>query len=688
MLQFLCKLCLTALLVGGVTVIPAAAQTPPPQNVRASIEAETTQPAPGDVVTVAIIMDPKPGWHDYWVNPGDAGTPLELEWTLPSGVTAGAIRAPVPETLIVSGFMNHIYKRKHAFLVDLRIPANAQRGQTLAMQVDARWSACSDLVCVPESAILSVPMTIGSGRISQSNRTRFDAWRSALPVPLDRTATYAIDGTRISIAIPYPRSASAGRIWFFAQNDGLFRYAAPQSARRTGDWLIVSGEVKKPFDGDISGLLRFNDAQGLDVRAMPGTVPEGGDAVSVLGKGTAADEQTETMGFGWILLFSIAGGLLLNLMPCVFPILGLKALSLAKMGGDEAEARRDAVAYSFGIILSCLVLGGIMLGLRAAGEEVGWAFQLQDPAVVLILFLLMVAVTANLLGMFEVGGIGAGENLTRQGGLSGSFWTGVLAAVVATPCTGPFMAAAMGAALLLPTGLALLIFAGLGLGLALPFLAIAFIPPLRTRMPRPGPWMVRFRHWMALPMALTSLALLWLIYQLAGFTGLLVGSAAALIILVRLFELGRKQKNGSPYKWVVIALFGIAIAAALIIGRVTIEPRDTASKEGSIAFSEARLNALRAEGKPVFLYFTADWCVTCKVNEGAAIDRAETKRAFERAGIVTMVGDYTRRDPDITRYLAKYGRSGVPLYIYFPEKGAAKILPQILTVSDLTGLAE
>lgn len=688
MLQFLCKLWLTALLLGGVSVIPAAAQTPPPQNVRASIEAETRQPAPGDVVTVAIIMDPKPGWHDYWVNPGDAGTPLELEWTLPSGVTAGPIRAPVPETLIVSGFMNHIYKSKHAFLVDLRIPANAQRGQTLDIKVDARWSACSDLVCVPESANLSVPVTIGSGRISQSSRTRFDAWRSALPVPLDRTATYAIDGTRISIAIPYPRSASAGRIWFFAQNDGLFRYAAPQSARRKGDWLIVSGEVKKPFDGDISGLLRFNDAQGLDVRAMPGTVPEGGDAVSVLGKGTAADEQTEAMGFGWILLFSIAGGLLLNLMPCVFPILGLKALSLAKMGGDEAEARRDAVAYSFGIILSCLVLGGIMLGLRAAGEEVGWAFQLQDPAVVLILFLLMVAVTANLLGMFEVGGIGAGENLTRQGGLSGSFWTGVLAAVVATPCTGPFMAAAMGAALLLPTGLALLIFAGLGLGLALPFLAIAFIPPLRTRMPRPGPWMVRFRHWMALPMALTSLALLWLIYQLAGFTGLLVGSAAALIILVRLFELGRKQKNGSPYKWVVIALFGIAIAAALIIGRVTIEPRDTASKKGSIAFSEARLNALRAEGKPVFLYFTADWCVTCKVNEGAAIDRAETKRAFERAGIVTMVGDYTRRDPDITRYLAKYGRSGVPLYIYFPEKGAAKILPQILTVSDLTGLAE
>ncbi|MEY4618900.1 MAG: hypothetical protein RIS65_72, partial [Pseudomonadota bacterium] len=535
---------------------------------------------------------------------------------------------------------------------------------------------------------LSVPLTVGSGTIADADRARFDAWRSALPVPLDRSARYQIDGKRIDIAIPYPRSAKAERIWFFAQTEKLFLYAAPQSARRVGDWLVVSGAVKAGFDGKIDGLLRFNDAQGLEVRAMPGAVPSGGDAISVLGEGAPADGQQPPLGFGWILAFSVLGGLLLNLMPCVFPILGLKALSLAKMGGDEGEARRDAVAYTVGIIVSCLILGGIMLALRAAGEEVGWAFQLQDPAVVLILLLLMVAVTANLAGIFEVGGIGAGEKLTRQGGLSGSFWTGVLAAVVATPCTGPFMAAAMGAALLLPTGLALLIFAGLGLGLALPFLAIAFIPALRKRMPRPGPWMVRFRQWMALPMALTSLALLWLTYQLAGFTGLMIGGAAALIILAGLFALGWKQKAGAPYKWVMMALFGIAIAAALIIGKVTIAPAGTASKSGSIAFNEARLNTLRAEGKPVFLYFTADWCVTCKVNEQAAIDRTETNDAFRKAGMTVMVGDYTRRDPDITRYLAKYGRSGVPLYLYFPPNGEAQILPQILTIDDLTALTK
>jgi len=682
--QFLLALFVTAGMAHAQVPTPAASQ-----YIRASIEAETRNPAPGDIVTLAIVMDPKPSWHDYWVNPGDAGTPLELKWQLPTGASAGPVRAPVPETLIVSGFMNHIYKTKHAFLIDVKIPQNAIVGQNLAFKVDARWSACSDLVCVPEGATLSVPMTVGAGSIGKSERTRFDAWRSTLPVPLDRNALYAIEGNRIDIAIPYPRSADASRVWFFAQSENLFRYAAPQTARRNGDWLIVSGEVKEPFAGEIDGLLRFNDAQGLEVRAVPGTIPAGGAAISVLGKGAAAEGQTPALGFGWILGFSVLGGLLLNLMPCVFPILGLKALSLAKMGGDEAEARRDAVAYTVGIILSCLVLGGIMLALRAAGEVVGWAFQLQDPAIVLLLLLLMVAVTANLAGLFEIGGIGAGEKLTRKGGISGSFWTGVLAAIVATPCTGPFMAAAMGAALLLPAGLALLIFAGLGLGLALPFLAIAFIPPLRKRMPRPGPWMVRFRQWMAVPMALTSFALLWLLHQLAGFNGLLIGGTATLIILSRLFELGRKQKSGAPRKIVVAAILGITVAALLIMDNAAIvAPAPQPMKEGSVAFDEEQLAALRAEGKPVFLYFTADWCVTCKVNEKAAIDRTETSSAFAKAGIQTMVGDYTRRDPNITRFLAKHGRSGVPLYLYYPPNADARVLPQILTVNDLTALSK
>jgi DsbC/DsbD-like thiol-disulfide interchange protein/cytochrome c biogenesis protein CcdA len=678
------------LLLIGLLLFPVAnAQIPgAPQNVRASIQAETNTPAPGDTVTIAIVMDPKPGWHDYWLNPGDAGTPLELEWKLPPGVTAGPIRAPVPETLIVSGFMNHIYKAKHAFLIDLKIAPTVQPRQQLDIKVDARWSACSDTVCIPEGGTLSVPMTIGDGNMDSTTRTQFDNWRAALPVPLDRAARYAIDGKQISIAIPYPRSAVVEEVWFFPKTENVFRYAAPQNARRTGDWLVVTGEVSEAFDGRIDGLLRFGEAQGLEVRAMPGSMPSGGDVVSVLGsRDTLTAVPESTVNFGWILGFSVIGGLLLNLMPCVFPILGLKALSLAKLGGDEGEARRDALAYTAGIMLSCLALGGVMLTLRAAGEEVGWAFQLQEPAFVLLLLLLMVAVTANLAGLFEIGSVNAGDSLTRKGGIAGSFWTGVLAAVVATPCTGPFMAAALGAALLLPVAEALVLFAGLGFGLALPFLLLAYFPAARGLLPKPGPWLGTFRKAMAVPMGLTALALLWLLWRLSGVAGLMIGLAASVTVLRQLIHIGQHYDYGRKGAITAAALVTIFVALLLVLQSFP-EKAVQAAGLSTTRFREARLAKLQADGQPVFLYFTADWCVTCKVNEAAAINREETAAAFAKAGIVTMVGDYTRRDPAITRFLAKQGRSGVPLYLYYPKGGEAQILPQVLTVDTLTALTK
>jgi thiol:disulfide interchange protein len=334
---------------------------------------------------------------------------------------------------------------------------------------------------------------------------------------------------------------------------------------------------------------------------------------------------------------------------------------------------------------TCLALGGALLALRAGGVQVGWAFQLQDPRVILFLTLLATAITLNLVGLFHLRSFGGGEALAGKGGAAGSFWTGVLAAFVATPCTGPFMAAALGAALVLPVPAALAIFAGLGLGLALPFLGLGFIPALRRMMPKPGAWMATFQRILAIPMALTVAALLWLLWRQTGLTGLKIGSAGALLVTLLGWLAGRRQPLGLS----LLPAFGaLAVVAAVAMPFLfTLAPTHSSVAAGTEPFSETRLVALRQANKPVFLYFTADWCLTCKVNEKAAIDRAETRAAFKKAGVTVMVGDWTNGDPAITRFLEARGRSGVPLYLWYPKGGGEPTeLPQVLTPGTLTAL--
>jgi thiol:disulfide interchange protein len=672
-----CELRLISAVFALLAIAPFAhAQMPgQPHKVSAQLVAETDNPAKGKMVTLAIAMTPQSGWHDYWTNPGDAGTPLKLVWDLPEGMSAGPIRAPVPETLIVSGFMNHVYPKPHAFLVDLAIPASANVGDKLPVALHAEWSACSDKVCVPESANLEISLAIGNGANSKARQEQFDGWRAALPVPLGSGAIYTMTGTHISIAIPFPAGAQIGEAHFFPATEDIFAYAAPQSVKRNGDWLLLKTKLKKPADGQIEGILRLGNGAGLLIKAQSGSLPQG-----AVGKDTSEPVNANIV---TLFDFALLGGLLLNLMPCVFPILGLKALSLAKMGGDERAAKRDAIAYSTGVVAFCLILGGVLLFLRAAGSEIGWAFQLQEPRVVFLLLLVMTAITANLAGLFELGSIAIGGTYTGKQGLTGSFWTGALAAIVATPCTGPFMAAAMGAALILPTAQALLLFAGLGIGLASPYLAIAFIPSLRNKLPKPGIWLVRFRNLMAIPMALTTLALAWLLWRLSGVPALAIGACTALAVLAILFWAGRQQRQGVgvgkllAIGVLVISGAGLAIFSPFADGAVR---NIAASHLGAEPYSDALLKRYRSEGRPVFVYFTADWCVTCKVNEANAIGTEATASHFKKAGVKVLVGDYTRPDPAITRTLSQYGSAGVPLYLYFPKGGGdVQILPQILT---------
>jgi len=663
-----------------------------PSHIKAALVAETLRPAPGSKVAMALLMQPEKTWHGYWDNPGDAGLGLTMDWTLPAGVMATPFRYPVPERLVIAGLMNHVYEHDYALLFDIAVPPSARPGEVLSIGGKARWLACTDSICVPEQGDVSISLTVGDGAVSPDDRARFDTWRAQQPRPLDQPALYAQSGGRISIAVPYPASAPVGQPWFFAETQGRIKYAQPQSTRRLGDLLIVETALADgaPDSGPIDGVLVVAPNVALQIAATAGEVPSGGTFIGPAPASTAAPPFSLTA-FLLTLGGALLGGLILNIMPCVFPILSLKAISLAKAGGDERKVRSEAIAYTGGILLACLALGALMLAIKAGGTQVGWAFQLQEPRVIALLLVLMVAITLNLAGLFEVATVSVGQGKAGQGGHAGAFWTGALAAFVATPCSGPFMASAMGAALVLPWPLALTIFAGLALGLASPFLAIAFVPGLRRLMPRPGGWMTIFRRVMAVPMALTALALLWLLSRQLGANGIALGVALALVTALLLWLLGRSQRAGKGLNWALGGVAVIALGAAAIVAPPLVKS-DTVVAGAGLAgtpFSEAALASARAAGKPVFLYFTADWCLTCKVNEANAIDREEVTKAFASAGVEVMVGDWTSADPAITRFLEAQGRSGVPLYLWYPKGASApQILPQVLTPGALTALAK
>ena len=652
---------------------PASAQLNRATHIAAGLTAESARPASGGTTTIAFRMAPQPGWHGYWENPGDAGGQGPFDAHTKAGVAIGPLRYPVPDTLLVSGLMNHVYKGSYAVLATLSVASDVAPGTPLPIRAKASWLACTDKVCVPEQGEMVLDLVAGDGTVAPPSRDRFDAWRMRLPRPLGSPASYAISDGRLRVAIPFPASVMVDEAHLFPLTEGFSRYAAPQTVRRAGDMLIVEADAaSERMGGAMQAVLRTGDHQGFLLTASPGPVPaETGSGPTLL------------LALGGALL----GGLILNIMPCVFPILGLKAMSLARAGGDERSARQEAIAYTGGVIVTCIALGGLLLGLRAAGAALGWAFQLQDPRIILLLLLLVTAIALNLAGLFALPTLGGGDRLARRSGASGAFWTGALVAFVATPCTGPFMGAAMGAALVLPPLAALAVFAGLGLGLALPFLAIGFVPALRRRLPRPGPWMERVQRLLSIPMFLTALGLLWLLGRQRGTEALALGLIAALLLAGLLWWLGRRQRGGRQSGGGAILVAGLLLlagSAALLPIRPSIAQRSG----DAIPFDQARLASLRAQGRPVFLYFTADWCLTCKANEAAAIDRAETRAAFQRAGVTTMVGDWTNADPAITRFLESRGRSGVPLYLWFAPGRDEQILPQLLTAGTLTGLVD
>jgi len=646
------------LLLLALLLMPVAVQA---RGIEPELVAEGPAPAGGEV-ELAIHMRPAPGWHGYWLNPGDAGLPMDVKWQLPTGFSAGQLHYPVPTRLKVAGLMNYVFERDYAVLVRLKVPAGAQR--TVRIRADAHWLACTDKICVPEQGELSLDLPVGTGA---PNRARFDFWRTELAQPLATIGHFAADKNKLRVAIPLPASVEIRDPYLFPVTDGIVDYEAPQTFRRAGDWVVADLSIKKA-PAQFAGVLSTGGDRGLEFHAVPGSVPEGGSPIGGASLGWTAVTIA--------ILGAVAGGILLNLMPCVFPILALKALHISRAGEGPREARADALAYTAGAMVGTGALGAVLLAIRAAGAEAGWAFQLQDPRTIMLLLLLGVAITANLLGLFELPVLGGGAQP------AGSFGTGALAAFVATPCAGPFLGAALGTALLLPPAGSIAVFAALGLGLALPFLAVAFVPALRQKLPKPGRWMDRLKRFLAIPMAASAAAALWLLYRQAGDKALFFGLFASAALVICLYFSGQMQRSGSR-RASFAGLLGLVVVAAAVARVPAVPFARTASASRADQWSEVRVTSLIQQRKPAFVYFTADWCLSCKVNEATSIDRGEVRDAFRQAGVTVLSGDWTNGDPAITRFLESRGRAGVPLYLWYAPGRPPEELPQVLTPAML-----
>ena len=681
---------LLPLLLAVFFASPALGQIDDLPKVHARLIAEHDRIAPGGTDTIAFEQDIRPGWHTYWRNPGDVGQPTTLDWKLPAGWVAGPLQWPYPKRLPVGPFMDYGYEGKVWILATVTAPKDAKPGEVVPLKASATWLVCKE-VCVPEEALLTVPVVIGAPGAS-SNPALFAAARASLPTPSPWAARYALgDVLRLFVAAKSLVDAHPKDAAFFPVSDGMVAGSAPQSMGFTADGLVLRlspGKKIVKTGGALEGVLVLTSADGsvqsLQIKALPGAVPD-----------VSFGESEGEIGLGAALLLAFLGGLILNLMPCVLPILAMKAFALSSLSGrDRAEAVRESFAYGGGAVLSFLALGGLLLALRSGGAAIGWGFQLQEPLVVAGFALLMFGVGLNLSGVFEIVGFGGGESLTRAGGAVGSFFTGVLAVAVAAPCTAPFMAAALGYALTQSAMLALGIFLALGLGFAAPFVLIGVSPMLMRALPRPGAWMLRFKQALAFAMYGTAAWLVWVLAQQAGANAVAAVLAAMVAAGFGAWIWG-VSRNASPRGRGISALVTlIAIVAALsCLSFLKSAPAQASSINvtgiPSEAYSAQRLASLRAQNRAVFVNATAAWCITCLVNDETALSRVAVRSAFEDKHIAYLIADWTRRDPAITDLLSVHGRSGVPLYLYYAP-GAAEpiVLPQILTEGEVLSTLE
>jgi len=647
-------------------ILPVQANPITTANAEVSLISEVQSIRAGQGFRVAVRWRMRPKWHIYWQNPGDSGAKPNLKWQLPAGFTAGEMQFPYPERFLIPPIplANFGYGGEVYFPVTIQAPATLDQ-PAVTLTVKADWLICEQ-ECIPEAGELSLTLPVGDGTIATDKALLFQQIQQRIP-QAKFTVPVQVDDRQLQLDLTGVAGLRANDlVLFFPYQGGLIENAGTQVFTKVNDRLVL--QIPRGFAQNIAsieGVLVINGERAVIV--SNGNTPA-----------VAVDQTPETTtGFGEAVFLAVVGGIVLNLMPCVLPILSLRALSIASLSQQSPSlARWQGLAFGAGVMTCFTTIALALVGLRALGQQIGWGFQLQSPVVVLSLAYLLLAVGLNLSGVFVVGGVGIGQKLTARSGLAGEFFTGVLATLMATPCTAPFMATAISAALVLPPLQGVVVLLALGVGFALPYVALCFAPPIQKILPKPGAWLEILPQMLAFPIYGTAAWLLWVFTLQAGTDGLAIGLAGAVLVGFSAWLYGKTQ--GARQFWRRFGTIGTALTlvAVLFLLPLVAEPPAPTVWE---PYSAERVETLRRSNQPLFINFTAAWCVSCLINERTTLSRPEVQQAFRQRQVVMLKGDWTNGDEAITAKLEQFGSGGVPLYVLYGKDPQPVILPKNLS---------
>ena len=701
------------LLAAGVPLLAASNSADVP-HLHVQLVVPASALSRGQTAKAAFYFKLEEGWHVYWKNAGDSGEPPHVKWTLPNGITAGPLQFPAPSRLPLPPLMDFGYENEVLFPFDLKAAPSAQTGSaTLHAKVD--WLVCR-AVCIPGKAELEVSRPIVDGAASsqpiEPDASLFAHLGTRLPQPAPGAFKAGFkpggDGFQLTVLTGQKETQAS----FFPADQNILDNPAPQKVTATAKGLTL--ELKKDANlasnpDRLRGVLELSGGRAYEIVALPGapqaipveTVADqtpapmpatGGATAGSPPPASGAAQPASTPGLTGIVGLAFLGGIILNLMPCVFPVLFIKGLALMQSGSEERHRlRAHGLVYTGGILVSFWILIGMLLALRGAGARLAWGFQFQSPVFLSLMAGLLFFLALSLAGQFEIGLslTSAGGSLAAKQGYAGSFFTGVLAVIVATPCTAPFMGVAVGYALAQPAGVTFAVFTALALGLAAPYLVLAFQPAWTRILPKPGAWMEVLRQAVSVPIFGTVIWLVWVLANAYGAAVLLALLSGFLLLAIAGWFLGRWPTKRWSTIVAALILAGFIALSAWAPGYLAAPPPGASA---SIAhpgewepWSAATVAHYQSQGRPVFVDFTASWCLSCQVNERVALGKPEVRKAFADANVALLRADWTQHDDAITETLAGLGRSGVPAYVlYVPGESAPRLLPEVLTPGIVT----